>query len=56
MAVNTATGYWIGRVNTYQGYTEQVCNTLAYNDLFIYFSNQTNPKGRLEAVYMDVVP
>jgi len=50
LAVDTAKGKWIGRDDSRPGYIDQVSNTLAYNNLFIYFSNQTNPKGRIEAL------
>lgn len=56
LAVDAAKGRWIGRDDDFPGYIDQVCNTLAYGDLFIFFSNQTNPDGRVEALYMDEVP
>jgi len=56
LAIDAAKGRWIGRDDDFPGYIDQVCNTLAYGDLFIFFSNQTNPDGRVEALYMDEVP
>ena len=56
LAVHAAKGRWIGRDDAYPGYTDQVCNTLSVGNLFIFFSNQTNPKGRVEALSMDQVP
>ncbi|WP_156104607.1 outer membrane protein assembly factor BamB family protein [Spirochaeta lutea] len=57
LAVDTATGSWIGRDDNHPGYSEQVNGTLVYENLFIHFTDQIpGTGGRVEALYMDVQP
>jgi len=55
-AVDATKGQYIGRDNTLPGFSDQVCNTLADGNLFIFFSNELNPAGRIVAVDMGVSP
>jgi len=55
-AIDATKGQYIGRDNTLPGYSDQICNTIAYGNLFIFFSNELNPEGRIVAVNMGVSP